>query len=194
MLRSISALMLLIPIACFGDIPESIVGRWQFDSVRTMTEYMDQVFEANPEVATPEQIQEQKTGMAEHSAEADQQLTATITEDTISTTNSNSRETKTMSYKVVGGNTQLVVIDATLPDGNSFHINFRLVESGIAMETLDCHANPDVCKRERTRSRATDSLTVVGSSESEPRRTRPGPTQPQWIYFRPFPSSPDEKD
>ncbi|MCZ6853740.1 MAG: hypothetical protein O7G86_07455 [Gammaproteobacteria bacterium] len=49
-LSSISALILLIPIACFGDVPESIIGKWQFDSFRTITEFMDQVFEANPEV------------------------------------------------------------------------------------------------------------------------------------------------
>ena len=57
-------LLLLIPVACFGEVPKSIVGKWQFHSVRTMTEYMDQVFEANPEVATAEQIQASKLGLS----------------------------------------------------------------------------------------------------------------------------------
>ncbi|MCZ6853739.1 MAG: hypothetical protein O7G86_07450 [Gammaproteobacteria bacterium] len=129
-----------------------------------------------------------KAGIAQHSANADLQMTAIITEDTISTIGTsiaNRQQTNTMSYTVVGGNARLVVIDATMPDGNSFHMNIRLVEGGIAMETPDCQANPEVCEREREQQ-ATSTFAFSTGSEPQPRQTRPGPTQPQWIYFRPF--------
>ena len=185
MLRSISALILLIPIACFGDIPESIIGKWQFDSVRTFGEWFDQMRQANPAGHSADMMQKQNTWVANEAEVNDQQGILTITEDTISTLNNNSGETKSMSYSVVGGNSRLVVIDAASPDGDNLHINILLVEGGIARETVICMSDPGTCQRESTNRQARASS--LGEPQSQTSRTKQELSQPQWLYFRPFP-------
>ncbi len=197
-LRVITFLTLLTPIVCLAGVPESIVGKWQFDSVRTASGFIDQVQAANPGAATPAQIAEQKSEFAKYGEQADRQLTATITSDTIRMVNKRGEPTF-IAYKVIGGNSRLVILDATSAEIGNAVINIRLVEGGIAIETLDCQSQPDVCERmreqQRRRAESTSNKTVavVSAGPGAPSAERPGPTQPQWIYFRSFPSSPVEK-
>ena len=196
--RTISFLTLLIPIACFADVPESIIGKWQFDSVRTISESMDQVIAANPGVVTSEEIEKQKAGLAKQSSRIDRQVTAIITSDTIRMVNETSGPT-VLTYKVIGGNSRLVILDAKSEDVDSAVINIRLVEGGIAIETLDCQAQPEVCEHTREQqTHAVDTtntaVTVVSEGSGAHSANRIVPSQPQWIYFRPFTnSSPVEK-
>jgi hypothetical protein len=106
--------------------------------------------------------------------------------------------TNVIAYKVIGGNSRLVVLDATSKDIGSTVLNVRLVEGGIAIETLDCQSQPEVCDRKREqRTQAENAISTTtkvvsdGSEAASAKRT--GPAQPQWIYFRPFPNSPVEK-
>ena len=69
--RLIVCLVLVIPHLSFAGVPESMVGRWQFDSVCTINEFVDQVFAAHPEMATPDQIQTQKATFAKQGAQTD---------------------------------------------------------------------------------------------------------------------------
>ena len=195
--RTITFLTLLIPIACFADVPESIIGKWQFDSVRTIGESIDRMIVANPGVATSEQIEKQKADLVKQGPRVDRQLKVTITSDAIRMVHETSGPT-VLTYKVIGGNSRLVILDAKSEDVDSAVINIRLVEGGIPIETLDCQVQPEVCERTReqqTHAVNTTNTAVVGVSDGTGAPSaRPGSNQPQWIYFRHFPdSSPVEK-
>ena len=193
--RILIFLALANPTVCLAEIPESIVGKWEMDFVRTMSEFIDQALAANPGVATPEQIKEKKAELATRGPQADGQLTAIITNDTIRMITQQASGSELVTYKVIGGNSQLLILDATSEEVGSAVVNIRLVEGGIAIATLDCQTQPDVCERMRAQQRmgAEDSINTAIDREGNEIRVEGTPqtaiTQPQWVYFKPLRSS-----
>lgn len=143
------------PVPCggnpLGETPESIVGTWQFDSVRTISEHVDRVAKARSDVIDHDQVEAMKAGLAARAEAADRQVSMTITEDTIMSTNPNSGTTSA-PYTVIGGNSRLFVIESTDDEGYAWVMNIRLVEGGIAIETTDPETRPEQWERERRRA------------------------------------------
>ncbi len=168
---AICVLLILIPLeTTLGETPESIIGTWQFDSVRTISEHFDRVAKARSDVIDHDQVEAMKAGLAVRAEEADPQVSMTITEDTITSTNPNSGTTSA-PYTVIGGNSRLFVIESTDDEGYAWVINIRLVEGGIAIETTDPETRPEQWERERRRAmeqitkRQIDGL-LAGDTES----------------------------
>lgn len=189
-MRILMFALFLIPPIAFGEVADSIVGRWQYDSVRTLNAFIDELLVAEPDALTPEQVEELKSGAVKNADmvdKIDSTIKATITEDAISVINDHGQRT-TSNYEVVGGNASLVVVSGKSSEGNEFLTNIRLVEGGIAMQTVDCESHPEMCEfPQDPEQREPDAgrLTIVSPAPGPP--TTPGrPSQPRWIFFRPI--------
>lgn len=145
--------------------PEAILGSWQFDSVRTMSEHIDSIARNRPDVVGLEQIESMKRSLAERAPQVDRQVIITFTEDVMISINTTSGTTR-FPYKIIGGNVGLVMIEFTDDYGYQSVVNIRLVEGGIAMETTDCRAQPQQCEREKRRAMNQMNEELIDSSGS----------------------------
>ena len=204
----ICLLLILTPATTLGEAPESILGTWHFDLVRTMSENIDRVAQARPDVISVDIAETQKAALSDLAEQSNHQATITVTKDTIISTSADAGST-TMSYTVIGGNSRLVIVESTDHEGYESVVNIRLVEGGIAIETTNCQENPEQCQRERRRAMeqlrkkhhvdsstntvvdgSPDAFIAIGSSD-EPRlgRLSSSPprddlSQPRWVYFK----------
>lgn len=168
-------LSILTPATTLGAAPESILGTWQFDVVRTVREFLEQrpssgshpnspATKSRPEIVDLEQIAQTEASIARNyaadsseqhtrSSEAvNRQAIVVFTADTMTAINSESG-TVSVPYKLIGGNVGLVVVQVTDDKGYESVLNIWLVESGIAVETTDCQTYPEQCVRERQRAK-----------------------------------------
>jgi hypothetical protein len=201
-LTRICLLLVLAPGSSVGEAPESILGTWHFDLVRTMTEHIDRVAQARPDLISAEAAALQKSQLPELAKQARAQATVTITEDTIISRTGDDRIQS--SYRVIGGNSALVMIESTDEEGYTSVTHVRLVDGGIAIETTNCQEQPEQCERERRRaveqlsnaqrqsSVPTDepgAIAAMGSAgplvdgAGSPQR-HDGVSQPKWVYFK----------
>ena len=81
----ICLLLALTPATALGQFPESIVGTWILDPVRTISEHIDRVAQAHPDVISVDDAETQKAALSDVK-QANPQVTITFTEDTISST------------------------------------------------------------------------------------------------------------
>lgn len=205
-------LLVLAPLTSLGDVPESIIGTWRLDLPRTVEQLIDQHPRPSAEAPATDSTraadgssvvlapayQDHATELADPS-----NTTMTITEATISTT-SRDMATVTVPYRVIGGNSRLVMIETQDDAGNESVVNIRLVEDGLAIESTNCREKPEQCRREREQrmrqhskqdpftSPQSDSVlqsdgnTVVAGSLAEPELdpAHAHPLQPAWVYFK----------
>ncbi len=136
-------LLSMVPTVTFGETPESILGTWQFDVGRTMTEHLERIAEDRPEISDTEQFKQAKASFA-RSSEYNPQVQLTFTEDTM-TSKVGGIGVTIGSYKLIGGNAGLMVIQSTDVKGQEFVNNIWLVEGGIAIETTDCETYHEQC-------------------------------------------------
>lgn len=155
-------LLSMIPTVTFGETPESIIGTWQFDVVRTMTEHMDRIAEDRPEISETDEFKQAKASFARNAETVNAQVQLTFTEDTM-TSKSSDIGAISGSYKLIGGNAGLMVIQITDDKGQEFVNNIWLVEGGIAIETTDCQTYPEQCAQQRTRQRRGPVIDSSGS-------------------------------
>jgi len=195
-MRVIGILLLLVltSVPASGEIPDSIVGTWNLDMLRTMNEHLDRMAQARPDVISSEIAQAQKSAMSKQTAQISTQVVITITKDSITTTNANA-EPITTPYTVIGGNSRLVVVESKDPEGYESVVNIRLVEDGIAVETTNCREQPEQCKREQQRAvkqlkdkadknsstRVDYDSNLDGAISSPPVDEM---SQPKWVYLR----------
>ena len=185
-------LLSMTPTVAFGEIPESILGTWQFDEVRTITEHLDRLAEYRPEISDTEQFKQAKASIARNAETVNPQVQLTFTEDTMtSKTNSG---VFSAPYTVIGGNEGLLVLQYTDDEGYENVNNIWLVEGGIAFEPTDCRANPEQCARERTLQRrgpivdeSGSTVLIIEGQDLSGATYSPPPgnpsKQPQRLYF-----------
>ena len=201
----VGLMLILTPSTVFGEVPESIIGTWHFDLVRTMSEHIDRVAQARPDMISLEYAAAQKVAMAELAKQSKPQVTMTFTKDTVTSTNLDSRPIK-MRYSVIGGNSRLIIAQTIDDEGYGSVVNIRLVENGIAIEPTNCREQPEQCERERRRAmehfskthgddptavQGDSSVTFLAANSDEPTldglETSPPHddiSQPRWIYFK----------
>lgn len=164
--------------------------------VRTMSEHIDRVADARPDLISLEQAQTQKATLIELVEKSNVQSTITITEKTISSSGADIT-LMTRPYTVIAGNSRLVVVEFTDDDGYESVTNIRLVEGGIAIETTNCQEKPEQCQRERRRAMeqldkrqqsissvriaSSDEPKIEGLTSSTPADSM---SQPKWVYFK----------
>jgi hypothetical protein len=188
---------------CLAEVPDSIVGTWHFDTVRTMSNHIDQLAKARPDLLTPETASTQKAALEGLHTQSGRQLTLTITENTIL---NEAAPGFNATYRVIGGNSRLVIVDGKNDAGFTWVGHIRLVEGGIAFETIDCITYPEQCAygtkqaieqmRQHTGAkekkndegdvavelRASGETSVIdGLVGAEDAQTY---SQPKWVYFK----------
>ena len=185
-----------------SEPPESIIGTWQVDLVRTMTEHLERMAASGRASVDPAHIASMQATFSRQAVQQQIRSAAiTITEDAIISSDPNSGTTR-IRYKVIGGNARLVVVES-LDDGFESVVNIRLVDTGIAIETTDCRTYPEECVRQQRRAIATvkkrtdqpsmlaaspDGLVVAsacseGECAGEPVQHQQPTDQPRWVYF-----------
>jgi len=192
MKKYLSPMLLALASTSLAETPHSIVGVWQFDSTRTMLEHIESIKapENIDQAKFAEQIADTKNGIDLRAPEVDSQVTLTITQDSITFLNESSG-TNTFSYKIVGGNSTLVVIQLSDKSGYEGIGKIRLVSNGIALEQTDCDTYPRQCEYERKRaladmrkkSEGAATVTVIDGLSTEPLPSRNN--SPKLIYFKP---------
>ena len=195
-------LLILATEAVLGEVPESILGTWHFDAVRTISEHIDRVARSRPDVITTETAARQTAELTQLVDQPGPQATITFTEHKII---SNAGDDRTLvPYRVIGGNSRLGIVESTDKEGYTSVVNIRLIEGGIAIETTNCQEQPEQCQRERRRAMeqlkerqqgevattssskpftaiGSDQRQVVGPGSSLPRDDL---SQPKWMYFK----------
>ncbi len=180
------------------EAPESIIGTWHIDLGRTMTEHIDRVARARPDLLTVEAVESAKLSVAE-SSDQPSPVTLTITEDEIVSQATGAAPT-TIPYTMVGGNSRLVIVEFTDEEGYKSVSHIRLVEGGIAIEPTNCRAYPEVCERQRARAVVktqsesstveAGGLSIAESGDLDEQRNADAegpsehPSQPRWFYFK----------
>lgn len=124
-------LVLLIPSIALSDVPQSIIGTWQFHGVRLPC------MEADPEHPNCPPVQE----LCAAASNLPANLELTFTESTVGTAG------KKIPYRMLGGNSALVIVESITDTGQAFITNVRLVEGGIAIQSLDCRVHREQCER-----------------------------------------------
>jgi len=202
-MKALGIVLFLASGASYGEVPESIVGVWRFDMVRTMSEHIDRLAKLRADVVTPEVAETQKAALQGLPSQIDFLPNMTITENTIT------NETApgfNATYRVIGGNSRLVIIDGKNDAGFAWVGHIRLVEGGIALETTDCETYPEQCAYGRRRAitqngvvadantiaavtdggEASTELYISGGTQVDgPSSTEifHPPSQPKWLYF-----------
>ncbi len=176
---------------------DSIVGEWQFDSVRTLSEHMERQGPADgvePE-AFAAQLAEAKTRREQLAPFIDPQIRLNITENHIHLSAPNADD-QTMSYTVIGGNARLVVVELEDTAGYEGVGTIRIEESGLVFVRTDCDTYPDQCEMERQRARQRAEATRHADNASQtviPAEdvSRVHTDTPRLVYFRPLEAGAD---
>ena len=202
--KALFSLLALIAVNSLAQAPDSIIGVWHFDAVRTMTEALERRAEKEPERFTREMVDAQRVSIASLPTQAVPEVTLTISETTISTKN-RSMSATSYPYRVIGGNARLVIVEVTDEQGFQTITNVHLLEDGIAIGSTDCWQMPEQCARERRRALAqfkkqagsgTRTATIVDSEGDVSivsgddnavihGTTAPEYQQPRLVYFKP---------
>jgi len=82
-MKALGIVLFLASGASYGEVPESIVGVWRFDMVRTMSEHIDRLAKLRADVVTPEVAETQKAALQGLPSQIDTLPKLTITENTI---------------------------------------------------------------------------------------------------------------
>ncbi len=202
------AILLFVAVAASAaEIPDSIVGTWQFDLLRTVSEQVDRVARLHPDIINPDMAKAQKSALSKSTDMPETHILLTVSEDTITVEGTDSFLT-TNSYTVIGGNSRLLVVESTDEDGYRSVLNIRLVDGGIAVETTDCRNNPEQCERDLQRTKEKLRERYQGrSAENSPTDVDPAGavlsaegsilegtlaapdrdevTRLKWVYFKP---------
>jgi len=186
-------LLILSSTTAWGEVPESILGAWKVDMVRTMNEHIDRIAQTYPDLGHVKDYEAARADLVKRAVEMNSQLIVTFSKNTI-TSASAKMEPVTAPYTVIGGNSRLVVIESTDDDGYETVVNIRLVEGGIAFETTNCRDKPEQCKYERRKAieRSKESGDKYSSTnfDIDDERDIDGVAVediylPKWAYFEP---------
>lgn len=175
-LRSIWLLTLLTPSFALAEIPQTIVGTWHMDVGRSpCLEDDPEHSKCSAAFTVPCQTD---IGHGPH--------------ELIFTNSTISQGDNTAPYRVLGGNSALVIVESTDETGATFVTNIRLIDGGIAMQSLDCRAHREKCERSHKQAmqKITRRSSTVEIAQDNPSVLVDGllppefNTPPLWVYFR----------
>lgn len=146
-LYGLGLLLLITPIALISDVPETLVGYWQLDVVKTITDQIEQKLDTSSDTinaVTKREIMERLTKDVDQSSP---EIFVTFTEDEM-IIEIQGAVVKSESYIVTGGYDNKLMITTSDTKGMETYSTVILIDDGLIFEGTNCETYPDQCERE----------------------------------------------
>jgi len=188
-----------------ASVPETHIGEWHLDLSRTLSEHFR---EMSPQMGA-EAIEPILAAVSTSTAAKESAVTMIFTESILTMVHGGFFFREEMPYRIIGGNSEHVVIEAFPVDDEPIISTVRFVDGGLAVSQEECADDPERCVRRKQRSMekmrqrmlthsqtahgsegADGSLTIEARTTSAFDGLLPAPqAQPEqfqlkWMYFK----------